>query len=70
MILVFFLVGNVQCGLFEKVRFIKQQVDNDNGDKGGGCILDDMLYYWDIGYLYVIGGQCQCCVKCCVLVDF
>ena len=56
--------GNVQRGPFEKARLIKQQADNDNGDKGGGRIPDDMPYHRDIGYLYATGGQRQRRAKC------
>ena len=56
--------GNMQRGPFEKARLIKQQADNDNGDKGGGRIPDDMPYHRDIGYLYATGGQRQRRAKC------
>lgn len=54
----------MQRGPFEKARLIKQQADNDNGDKGGGRIPDDMPYHRDIGYLYATGGQRQRRAKC------
>lgn len=63
------LLGNVQCCLFEKVGFIQQQVDDNNGDKCCCGILDDILYYWNIVKVDYVVGQCQFGVNCCVLVD-